>query len=109
MALASRKTLALREAEKKKPQPLIILDTSTVIDRAKERMKIEEGERDFIGYLDYCGRGFGAALRAAATMLLISLPALKEMLSPDSRRRIVEFGRRLDVAYNPFSRRSCSQ
>ncbi|MEM2393546.1 MAG: hypothetical protein QXW82_06305 [Candidatus Bathyarchaeia archaeon] len=45
---------------------------------------------------------FGATLGVAATMLLISLLASKEMLSADSRRKLIEFGKRLDVAIWPL-------
>ncbi|MCS7114987.1 MAG: hypothetical protein RMJ15_07275 [Nitrososphaerota archaeon] len=45
---------------------------------------------------------FGATLGVAATMLLISLLASKEMLSADSRRRLLELGKRLDVAIWPL-------
>lgn len=45
---------------------------------------------------------FGATLGFAATILLISLLVLKEMLSADSKRMILELGRRLDVAVWPL-------
>lgn len=45
---------------------------------------------------------FGATLGVAATMLLISLLAAKEMVSADFRRRLVAFGKSLDVAIWPL-------
>lgn len=45
---------------------------------------------------------FGATLGVAATILLISLLASKEMLSADQRQKLIEFGKRLDVAIWPL-------
>ncbi|MBS7641451.1 MAG: hypothetical protein QXJ19_07645 [Candidatus Bathyarchaeia archaeon] len=45
---------------------------------------------------------FGATLGFAVTILLISLLVSKEMLSADSKRVILELGRRLDVAIWPL-------
>lgn len=45
---------------------------------------------------------FGAALGAMAVILLISLLTSKELLSSDSRHRLRELGRRLDVAIWPL-------